>query len=135
MNIGEFVRKHQLVANSTRIPDRPDEMGDWKGATHWVVTLSQTGRGNPRTFTTFYSMGSAHKGAPKIDSVLSSLMFDASGAENASSFEDWASEYGYDTDSRKAERMYNACREISAKLRVFLGRDAYNELLRDVEPD
>lgn len=35
----------------------------------------------------------------------------------AGGFENWASEYGYDTDSRKAESIYQACLDIALKLR------------------
>lgn len=37
------------------------------------------------------------------------------------SFDDWASEYGYDADSRKAEAIYRACQEQTAKGRAFFG--------------
>jgi hypothetical protein len=58
---------------------------------------------------------------------------DASGAENARNFEDWASEYGYDTDSRAAERTYNVVVKQAAELREFLGAADYKFLLNEVE--
>jgi len=33
-----------------------------------------------------------------------------------STFEDWASDFGMDADSRKAEHMYNTCRDILPRL-------------------
>lgn len=36
------------------------------------------------------------------------------------SFEDWASEYGYDTDSRKAEKVYEGCKESGLAVRNIL---------------
>lgn len=52
--------------------------------------------------------------------VLYSLTMD-SGVLDYAGFEDWASEYGYDTDSRQAENVYHACLEIALKLRADIG--------------
>lgn len=65
--------------------------------------------------------------------LLDSLANDAVGVENARSFEEWASDYGYDSDSRKAEKIYNACVDIRRKLRDFLGIKDYETLLFDCE--
>ena len=66
-------------------------------------------------------MGCALCREPTAEDVLQSLLSDASSADE--SFEDWCGEYGYDTDSRKAERTYDQVREHTAKLRAFLGDD------------
>ena len=57
---------------------------------------------------------------PSLPDVLYSLVVDASVLDH-SSFEDWASDFGYDTDSRAAEKIYRACLEIALKLRAALG--------------
>lgn len=57
---------------------------------------------------------------PELASVLSSLVSDAS-AIDYNCFEDWASDMGYDTDSRSAEAIYRACLETGLKLRNALG--------------
>jgi hypothetical protein len=44
---------------------------------------------------------------PTAESVLENMLSSAQGVEYAS-FEEWAEDYGYDTDSRKAEQTYNA---------------------------
>jgi hypothetical protein len=80
--------------------------------------------------TTYFSMGYGHKGAkPEAVDVLSCLANDAAGVENAGGFEDWCAEYGYETDSRKAERIYKTCIHQSKRLRQFLGGEAYEQLL------
>lgn len=56
------------------------------------------------------------------------ILMDAQ-AVNYSSFEDWADEYGYDTDSRKAEKMYRDCLETGLKLRNALRETRWNDLL------
>ena len=59
---------------------------------------------------------------PDAADVLSCLCLDATSADR-NTFEDWCSDLGYDSDSRKAEKIYNLCVETNAKLRRFLGED------------
>lgn len=59
--------------------------------------------------------------------VLWSLAQDSSVLDSGG-FENWAADYGYDTDSRKAEAIYKACLEIGLKLRAALGDAAMREL-------
>ncbi len=58
--------------------------------------------------------------------VLSCLLGDALASEQT--FEDWASDFGYDSDSRKAESIYRACDEIGKKLRSVFGHDRMEHL-------
>lgn len=64
---------------------------------------------------------------PDFPDVLYALVSDASVLDSGS-FEDWASEYGYDTDSRKAEGTYRACLEIALKLRNGIGEAGLADL-------
>lgn len=64
---------------------------------------------------------------PSVTDVLSSLLNDAD-VLNHSSFEEWASSFGYDTDSRKAESIYRRCLEIALTLRAALGDAVVTEL-------
>jgi hypothetical protein len=64
---------------------------------------------------------------PSSLDVISSLAMDADVLEY-SSFEDWAENFGYDPDSRKAETIWKACVEIALKLRSGLGNDALEAL-------
>ncbi len=57
---------------------------------------------------------------PLVD-VLDSLRMDAMGADQ--SFEDWAGEYGMETDSRKALAMYEQCRDVLNSLRRYSAED------------
>jgi hypothetical protein len=47
--------------------------------------------------------------APDIADILGNYAQDYVSANRAGSFEDFASEMGYDEDSRKAEEIYRAC--------------------------
>lgn len=68
----------------------------------------------------------------QIADILESLQCDVSGIED-STFEDWAGDYGYDTDSRSALETYEACRETARAMRAGLGREAFREFL-DIRP-
>ncbi len=83
--------------------------------------------------TLTFSQGYGHNGAePKVTSVLSCLASDASGDQH--SFEDWCAEYGYDTDSRKAEKTFKAVRHQTARLKAFLGA-AFDEMVYGTEAE
>lgn len=58
--------------------------------------------------------------SPEIPSVIACLCSDAD-IIDTSSFEDWAANWGYDTDSRAAEATYRACLDTALKLRNGLG--------------
>lgn len=55
-------------------------------------------------------------GGPSLPAVLCSLLSDGAGYFDRLSFEEWAGNYGYDEDSRTAERMFHACQETGRKL-------------------
>lgn len=70
---------------------------------------------------------------PALLDILACLCSDASVLDCAT-FEDWAANCGYETDSRKAESIYNDCLEIALKLRSMLGAKelaSLQELLSD----
>lgn len=52
---------------------------------------------------------------PKLDDVLYCLVNDAEALDMC--FEDWADNYGFDTDSKKAEKIYQSCVATGLKLR------------------
>lgn len=70
---------------------------------------------------------------PAFADVIHSLMCDSSAIDHAS-FDDWASDYGYDIDSRKAEAIYRACLAIALAFRNALG-DVDFQRLRDAVRD
>lgn len=70
--------------------------------------------------------------APHSADVLYSLILDSSAV--GQSFNSWCSDFGYDTDSRKAEATYRACQENADKLaRLFdsVAREALQTALQD----
>jgi hypothetical protein len=65
--------------------------------------------------------------APLLRDILYSLVLD-SDVDNYAGFEDWASNFRYEEDSRKAERIYRACCDTARKLQALLGRATIEEL-------
>jgi hypothetical protein len=125
MTIQAFIKSAGIRMSAERT-DRNPSMDDSARMDHWRVTL-RCGRSR---MSTVFSMGYGRNGAePKLSEVLDCLASDAASFDNAQSFEDWASDYGYDTDSRKAERTYLAVQKGAVKLRKFLGDSAYETLM------
>lgn len=136
-SIGRFVKVNGISATAESIPARPDRQDitdpkeqEWNdSAFHWKVVLKR-GR---KKMQLYWSAGSGVPDAPKAPEILDNLASDASSFENARNFEDWAGEYGYDTDSRKAEKIYRTVGEQAKKLKELLGDELYKELLWKTE--
>lgn len=90
---------------------------DFAGHNPYRVTL----RKGRRQLSTDFFTGSGWRKEPGAADVLSCLCSDAYAGEQT--FEDFCSDMGMDQDSRKAERIWRACKAIAPKLRRFLGED------------
>lgn len=133
MRINEFIEKYGIHYKQCNKMFRNPNMPDWKNADHWEVVLHTPGKGI-NEFATYYSMGYGHEGKkPTMQQVLDSVASDAAGYEDSGSFEEWAMNYGYDPDSRKAEKIYRLVEQESRELKTFLGNEAYESLLRETE--
>lgn len=60
--------------------------------------------------------------APTLTRYLECLQLDARSGEHLL-FEDFADEFGYDLDSRKAEKIWRACQQTRGELQKFLAED------------
>ena len=127
MDTKDFVRRHKITMQAEMV-DRNPNTPDWTDADHWKCRLRMGGR----SLTTYFSMGFALAREPRPEDVLDCLASDATGPDQQS-FEEWCSEYGYDTDSRKAERTYQTIQKQSDKLKRFLGELDYEFLLYSTE--
>lgn len=116
MNIQKFITKNNL--KMTVKPRLANPLMDSPGMDHWTVTI----KGNNKRMSTAYSMGSGHKGKePDLEGVLECLASDVSCSQG--SFKEFCSGLGYNEDSRKAEKMFIACRNIKNKLSKILPID------------
>jgi len=98
---------------------------DWPSDAHpYKVVLRYHGR----QLTVPFFTGSGWTREPSASDVLECLVSDASSVDCAQSFEEWASDLGYDTDSRKAEETYKNCVKAAAGVKRLLGND-YQDFL------
>lgn len=108
--------KHGVTADVKRgNRDKVAAVDDWmRNANLWAVTLK---RGRKRMTVSFWTDSAAHK--PTVADVLSSLCSDSSAY--LMSFEEWCSELGFNTDSRRALETYRDCAKTGYRLQRFLG--------------
>jgi len=119
-----FAAANGITMTFEQVADRPDPTS-WADGCHWRVTLNREGL----EFSIFYSQHKSNEKDPQLYDVMGCLASDASTSEASDTFDEWCDNFGYDTDSRQAERIYNQCRKQSADLKTFLGGDLYTELL------
>lgn len=137
VTIADFISGMHITMTAERTnsnPSMPDSsnMDHWKCLLRWK--LFSNGKPIERRMTVYFSMGYGHNGkAPNAADVLDCLSSDAASIENSPDFESWASDFGYETDSRKAERAFKACEHQAKRLQNFLGEDAYQQLLWNTE--
>lgn len=87
---------------------------------------------NTRKNSLYRKLGKTWNQAPKqphpeLIDVMYSLLLDAD-VLHFGDFEDWCSCFGYDTDSRKAEKIYNECLRIALKFIAMIGYDEIEKL-------
>ncbi len=131
MTMQEFIQVNAITVTTKQVDSNPNMTDMPVDSRHWSVLFLRTG--TDKKMIVMFSQGSAHTEPPTAVDVLDCLASDAAGWENAPSFDVWAGEYGYDTDSRKAERTFNAVKKQSQKLDAFLSQDQYETLLWHTE--
>ena len=103
-----------------------DKQEDWqRQANSYHCTLRYKGR----QYSFDYWCGVGIEREPDAETCLDSLLSDAQSGEL--SFEDFCGELGYDQDSRKAERIHNACHKASVSMQRLLGEDFLTFLYSD----
>ena len=95
----------------------------FKNANEYTVTFSRDGA--ERSFDFF--KGKANTSEPTAVEVLECLVLDFTYSDSTT-FEDWASELGFDSDSRKAYATYEATLANNAKLLDLFSRPELREL-------
>ncbi len=96
-------------------PRDPEWQKSDPGAHPWTVTL----RFGRRRITVPFWTGSMLTKEPTAADVLSCIVRDAEAGEQ--DFADFCADFGYDQDSRRAERTWKTCRSMAPRVRRFLG--------------
>lgn len=95
-----------------------DKLDEWQKKAHpYTVTLKY----DRKQMTIPFFMGPALSHEPTDKDVLPCLISDYSVL--GESFEDFCGNFGYDEDSRKAEKVYNQCLRNGKKLERLFGSD------------
>lgn len=82
----------------------------------WTGTYSYQGK---KLELYFYTHPESTADDPTADQILSTVLMEGQYLDY--SFEEWCDNFGYDPDSRKEERRYNAVMENAQKVKDFLG--------------
>lgn len=147
-SIQTLIESNSLTLSCVFVPFSQSRNKDEKHLSlNWKVTLLRNGK---EVLTTDYSQGIGHAPSykisdkymamkaqafeaetgiidPDIKDVLYSLILD-SNVLNYPEFEEWASDCGYETDSRKAESIYRDCLKNALKMRGSLGESLLAQL-------
>ena len=150
--IADELKREGFAIEATLVHDYFNAWNNRLGQSVWAVTISHSGQ----SMQIEYSTGSAHRhyrsgkpikmkyhgltvwdcdgyaqtkpNAPELADVLYSVVSDAQGVAFGQSFDDWAGDYGYDEDSRRAEKAFNACRDEYFDLIRLCGREGFETL-------
>jgi len=128
MTMKQFVKQMMMTIKSERVSVNPNAEDNFQGL-HYKVTLKR-----PKCqMTIYFSMGYGLNYNPTIGMVLSCLISDSISYDNADTFEEWASEYGFDTDSRNAHKTYKTVEKQTERFKKFMG-ESY-DLIYNVDLD
>lgn len=122
-----LVRRERIRITAELTDHNPDIIDPTPGSTHWRVTLRRIdGALSSPPITLHYSQGPAIAGEPTAADVLYCMLSDAQSVADRT-FEEWAGDMGWDSDSRKAERAYLACQGERVQLARLLPDALYRE--------
>ncbi len=95
-----------------------DKLDEWQQKAHpYTVKLKY----DDRQMTIPFFMGSALTHEPTDEDVMICLIADYSVTDET--FEEFCANFGYDEDSRKAEKIYKQCVRNGKKIKKLLGPD------------
>jgi hypothetical protein len=125
----EFITAHGITGRIYKADEGTKPPADFAGARCWRVRITNA-RGEVLT-TPFYTGAAIDR--PTVADVLACLASDY--IEDGTTFEQWADEMGYDTDSRKALATFHAVEEQSRALSAWCARPALVDELRAAAQD
>lgn len=128
MTAQQFIETWNIHARSEQV-DANLNNPEWKDANHYRVVLSYRTSGSVKQFTTYFSKGYAHKTAPTAAETIEALSMDQHGVEDGTDFGGWAMEYGYEEDSRKAEKLYRTIVKQGQDIENWLPANAWKQFL------
>lgn len=123
-----FLEKTGLTMEADRIDGRPDLEGTGathlKEAYHFKCTLYHGEKSAVFYWSQGHGLGTE---PPTLERLFTAILDDARASFEP--FEQWAAELGFDPDSRKAEKIYDLCKENNRRLLELLGKELMGEAL------
>jgi len=101
-------------------PNDPMERGKGSNHNHFIVTLAKDKV--RRSFSYYDSVHNYEQGKQELNEAdLKQAMYSffSDALSGNQSFDDFAGEFGYDADSRTAEKIWRACKRSLAKVQGF----------------
>ena len=132
MTITQLIKDQKITFQIDEMMSNPnmDDTEGWNGAGRHYRYIIRRGK---RGMTIPFSRGPGLTDSPALEECLDCLASDAVSVRNARGFIDWCGEYGFDTDSRKAEKTYRICKRQTDKLERLLGPEIFEVLLYSCE--
>lgn len=122
--IKEFIKTYDIKLQWMKVSENPTMQDAGREMNNYFVNLFADGR-TDKGMGLFFSMGTGIKHPPTAEEVLECLKPDIT---IGVSFHEFCSEFGYDEDSRRAEKTYNNTLEQTKKLKAWLGPERFEEL-------
>lgn len=122
--VNEVLRLNNIAFNAVYV-DQVKKEGNWN-CDYFVCTLKYKGTTETFNYHTGLGLRKNNKTVmPKATDVLYSLFLDCTQGED---FIDWCANYGYDSDSIKAMKIYEACQANETKLKNVLPNEVFKQL-------
>ena len=127
----DFLTKYRLRFRSVQHADRCPPYCALEGGGHphghrYRVTISRKGGGR-LSFDFWNSRHDIERGDTTIR-PYDALACIGGDVHTADTFEEFCSEYGYDADSRKAEKTWKLCDRFAQRIRAFFTEDEIEAL-------
>lgn len=119
-SVSEYLAKHNIHMEVEYLGEKVDNEG-WAHYAY-TVTFNSIGR---EAFSIPFNQGLAHTEEPSPTDVIYCLTLDLMSDEP---FEEWASNLGYNTDSRKAEAIYHKVKAQNKLVRAFFSEQELADL-------
>jgi hypothetical protein len=118
LTLTDYVEQLGITAKVTQLSEIPikDNKDNW-AKQGWRITLKYSGR--TMSFN-FYGGGSVK--TPGVDDAVWCMAIESAGAVN-NTFEEWAKEFDYSTDSRSALNTYRAIKRNAAKFTDLIANE------------
>lgn len=128
-NTPEFVLRHFMSMNDINLVLRVQTVKPADGPfangpqLAWLIVFQRNGAGGPVLITPFYS-----RDLPDPVGIFDCLLSDTQSVDDMT-FEDWADDFDFDEDSRKALKVYERSLAQAKAVKEFLGDDLFAEAM------